>query len=155
MLSYIKCPEISITVTSWWARWRFKSPASRLFTKPFIQAQIKENTKAPRHWPLSGGHCAGNSPVTGELPAIIASNAENISIWWRHHGLWLCWGLSVRVHRSVSYSDTSCVSLDSRFAWWILWIFHFDLRNIYQGRIPCWCHHCSYLAIMTEIIKNV
>ena len=31
-----------------------KSPASRLFTEPFIQAQIKENIKAPRHWPLCG-----------------------------------------------------------------------------------------------------
>ena len=25
-----------------------------LFTQPFIQAQIKENIKAPRHWPLCG-----------------------------------------------------------------------------------------------------
>ena len=31
------------------------------------------------------GLCAGNSPVTGEFPAQIASNAENVSIWWRHH----------------------------------------------------------------------
>ena len=29
-------------------------PASRLFTQPFIQAQVKENIKAPRHWPLWG-----------------------------------------------------------------------------------------------------
>ena len=29
---------------------------------------------------------AGNSPVTGEFPAQMASNAENVSIWWRHHG---------------------------------------------------------------------
>ena len=28
----------------------------------------------------------GNSPVTGEFPAHMASNAENVSIWWRHHG---------------------------------------------------------------------
>ena len=28
----------------------------------------------------------GNSPVTGEFPAQMASNAENVSIWWRHHG---------------------------------------------------------------------
>ena len=27
---------------------------SRLFTQPFIWAQIKENIKAPRHWPLCG-----------------------------------------------------------------------------------------------------
>ena len=26
--------------------------------------------------------CAGNSPVTGEFPAQMASNAENVSIWW-------------------------------------------------------------------------
>ena len=32
------------------------------------------------------GLCAGNSPVTGEFPAQIASNVENVSIWWRHHG---------------------------------------------------------------------
>ena len=27
----------------------------------------------------------GNSPVTGEFPAQMASTAENVSIWWRHH----------------------------------------------------------------------
>ena len=26
------------------------------------------------------------TPVTGEFPAQMASYAENISIWWRHHG---------------------------------------------------------------------
>ena len=31
------------------------------------------------------GLCAGNSPVTGELTPQTASNAENVSIWWRHH----------------------------------------------------------------------
>ena len=29
--------------------------------------------------------CAGNSPVTGEFRAQRASNAENVSTWWRHH----------------------------------------------------------------------
>ena len=31
------------------------------------------------------GLCAGNSPVTDEFPEQMASNAENVSIWWRHH----------------------------------------------------------------------
>ena len=31
------------------------------------------------------GFCMGNSPVIGEFPAQKASNAENVSIWWRHH----------------------------------------------------------------------
>ena len=29
--------------------------------------------------------CAGNSPVTGEYPAQMASDTENVSIRWRHH----------------------------------------------------------------------
>ena len=29
--------------------------------------------------------CVGNSPETGEFPAQMASNAENVSIQWRHH----------------------------------------------------------------------
>ena len=49
-------------------------------TQPFIQAQIKENNKAQRHWPLWG-------EITGEFPAQRASNAENVSIWWRHHDI--------------------------------------------------------------------
>ena len=61
----------NITVTSWWARWRLKSTASRLFTQPFIQAQINDNIKVPRHWPL----CV---EFTGDR--------ENVSIWWSHHG---------------------------------------------------------------------
>ena len=32
------------------------------------------------------GLCVGNSPGTGELPAQMASYAENVSFWWRHHG---------------------------------------------------------------------
>ena len=47
------CPQ-TITMASQWVGWRLKSPASRLFTQPFIRAQIKENIKAPRHWPLCG-----------------------------------------------------------------------------------------------------
>ena len=31
------------------------------------------------------GLCAGSSPGIGEFPAQMASNAENVSIWWRHH----------------------------------------------------------------------
>ena len=30
--------------------------------------------------------CAGNISVTGGFPAQMASDAENVSFWWRHHG---------------------------------------------------------------------
>ena len=49
-------------------------------TQPFVQAQIKENMKALSHWPLCG-------ESTGDWWILLtrASNAENASIWWRHH----------------------------------------------------------------------
>ena len=31
------------------------------------------------------GLCTGNSAGTGEFAAQMACNAENVSIWWRHH----------------------------------------------------------------------
>ena len=37
------------------------------------------------------GLCEGNSPVTNEFPVQRSSNAENVSIWWQHHGLWVFW----------------------------------------------------------------
>ena len=48
--------------------------------KRLFGAQIKENIKAPRHWPL----CV---EFTGDrwIPAQRASDAENVSIWWRRH----------------------------------------------------------------------
>ena len=60
-------------------------PASPLFSQPFIQAQIKENIKAPRHWPL-----CGEFTVDLWIPAQRASNAENDSIRWRHHVPIIC-----------------------------------------------------------------
>ena len=63
-----------ITVMPPWARWRLKSPACRLFTQSFVQAQIKQTSK-----PRATGLWEGNSPVTGELPA-------HVSIWWSYHG---------------------------------------------------------------------
>ena len=48
--------SIHIRVTLWWVQWRLKSPASRLFTQPFIQTQIKENIKAPRLAFVRGVH---------------------------------------------------------------------------------------------------
>ena len=49
--------------------------------KRLFKAQIKETAKL-----RVTGLCVGSSPVTSEFPAQIASNAENVSIWWRHHG---------------------------------------------------------------------
>ena len=59
-----------------WAWLRLKSPMSRLFA----QAKIKENIKTVRYLPLWG-----ESSGDRGFPLQRASNAENVSIWWRHH----------------------------------------------------------------------
>ena len=42
--------------------------------------------RSKKSWKLRViGICAGNSPGIGEFPAQVASNAENVSISWRHH----------------------------------------------------------------------
>ena len=51
-------------------------------SQSFIRAQIQENIKALRHWPLCGKFTG-----TGEFPVQRDSNADNVSIWWRHHKL--------------------------------------------------------------------
>ena len=88
-----KCPNnnkpalrlkiVCITLVSRWAPWLLKSPAYRLFW-PFVQAHSKKFIKTPR----VTGLCEGNSPMTSGLHSQKASNAENVSIWWRHHGWW-------------------------------------------------------------------
>ena len=54
-------------------------PHDCLFNRLFGRRSKK--TSKPR----VNGLCVGNSPGTGEFPAQMASNAENASIWWRHH----------------------------------------------------------------------
>ena len=57
------------------------------------------------------GLCEGNSPVTGEFPAQGASNASNVSIWWRHHvmeHIWICHqNMGHLVEASVCYNNST------------------------------------------------
>ena len=62
-----------VTVTSWWARLRL----NRLFSRKSKKISTLRVTS----------FCMGNSAETGEFPAHKSGNAENISIWWRHHDI--------------------------------------------------------------------
>ena len=44
------------------------------------------------------GLCLGNSSVTGEFPAQMASNTENVSIWWCLHEICQCVGIWLTVN---------------------------------------------------------
>ena len=56
------------------------------------------------------GLCAWNSPGTGEFPAQMASYAENVSIWWRHHDLphkhWTKWLIHDTSHHKDKWSQS-------------------------------------------------
>ena len=58
------------------------------------------------------GLCAGNSPVSGEYPAQMASNTENGFIWWRPHDLQtprLAWHKLWRIWTSGSTGGTTII----------------------------------------------
>ena len=81
---------------------------SRLFGR-----KSKKTSKLP-----VTGLCEGNSQVTGEFPAQRASNAENVSIWWRHHGIRHeseGWGSSPRQVETFSVSKTWTLSQEHPF----------------------------------------
>ena len=62
--------------------------ASQITSLTTVYSTVYSRRRSKKTSKLRGtGLCAGNSPVTGEFPAQRASNAENVSIWWRHHGI--------------------------------------------------------------------
>ena len=63
-------------------QWRQRNGVSnhRLFAQPFVQADQRKKSKL-----RVTGLCEGNLPTTVGFPPRRVSNAENVSIWWRHH----------------------------------------------------------------------
>ena len=60
------------------------------------------------------GLCAGNSPGTGEFPAQMASNAENVSIWWRHHAI-IKWSLPGQNNHNFAVDIFGCIFMNETF----------------------------------------
>ena len=75
-------------LTLWWPfRWRHNERDSVSNHQPddcLLNRLFTRRSKKTSKLRVSS-LCAGNSPETGEFPAQRASNAENGSIWWRHH----------------------------------------------------------------------
>ena len=76
------------------------------------------------------GLCAGNSPGTGEFPAQMASYAENVAIWWRHHD---------NNNSAWTYQVLSCTPIASNWKihhWWkpnlTLFHLHKSQHHIYN-----------------------
>ena len=61
--------------------------ASEINSLAIIHSTVYTGADQRKHKSTASLLFAGNSPVTGEFPAQMASYAENVSIWWRHHVL--------------------------------------------------------------------
>ena len=59
--------------------------ASRITGLTIVYSTVSSGADQRKHQNYVTGICAENSPVAGEFPAQMASDAENVSIWWRHH----------------------------------------------------------------------
>ena len=74
-------------------QWRYNGHDSISNHQPhgcLLNCSFRRRSK--KTWKLRvTGLCAGNSPATGEFPAQMASNAENVPILWRHHGVIYIW----------------------------------------------------------------
>ena len=105
---YLGVCLINIKATLWWVHNQFVTPVHILFFNYALLWRHNGCDGVSNHQPhgcllnhlfrprskksskiRDTGLCARNSTETGEFPAQMASNAENVSIWWRHHGIWI------------------------------------------------------------------
>ena len=98
-------------------RWRHNGRDSVSYHQPhgcLLNRLIRRRSKKTSKLRVTG-LCAGNSPGTGEFPAQMASNAKNVSIWWRHHAQDPCWSLigsmtsDVCVRTMISWISCTCL----------------------------------------------
>ena len=86
------------------------------------------------------GLCEGNLTMTGEFPIQRASNAEKVSIWWRHHE-WLYY-CALNKWDAISVEIISFETTYSQYAWGeitqkILTIqIHATFYNVFHTEIP-------------------
>ena len=86
------------------------------------------------------GLCVWNSPGTGEFPAQMASNAENVSIWWRHHAYATHWQMRTNPHM---YTNT--INLETNHNGVVMnWL------NAFFGEHACPCNICCKSRVPTK-----
>ena len=131
-----------------WRPYRFRSPS---WMTSFPVPQMRSSKMAAGsgraailHLPLNGDRKKYPIllPVTGELPAQRASNAESVSIWWRH-----------RVSISRRYASMKVTQMRPPHT--VLWVFKllkeylnvipsFEMRfigDLMQSEVTCYILH--------------
>ena len=99
------------------------------------------------------GLCAGNSPVTDEFPTQRASNAENVSIWWRNHIM-----TSLRVLPLLVLEAEYSALFDQYYVYWCPGssqdISGDDFDSI-GYRQQCRLLHCEFGILLLNKIKDM
>ena len=110
--------------------------ASQITSLTIVYSTVYSGSRSKKtSKPRFTGLCEGNSPGTDEFPAQMANNAENISIWWRHHAVFQVWRFSFYkdktvVRPSYHYNENSYTAKTIYLYW-----FHYnDVRGIPNHR---------------------
>ena len=136
-------------MTSSWARWRLKSPASLFFAQPFVKAQTK-NIKAPRYQPLWGIHQWPVDSLHKGLVMRKMSSFDDVIIVRRAGLLWsqqdFEWRWSVPLFKCLTVLEFSFILFDL-----CLLITFFNLIMNYVPIVTFWIftyHKIWILSIM-------
>ena len=144
-LSMLGLKLIEVQVLYIYRTWTWSSPCLQMSLYLLIQqqAQICLQNDISLQWHHNGfskfrrrlkktsklrvtGLCAGNSLVTGDFPAQMASNVENVSIWWRHHRF--------RFQVEVANNNSDATNIDGHTFFWQIYV-RIILHNLVILRI--------------------
>ena len=101
------------------------------------------------------GLCAGNSPGTGEFPAQMASNMENVSIWWRHHvRLSDEYGLSPVLCQAIIWTNAGILligPLGTNFSELLIRVHTFSFKKMHMKMSSAkWLEFCLGLNVLRK-----
>ena len=85
------------------------------------------------------GLCAGNSPGTGEFPAQMPSNADNVSISWRHHA-----------HDKVNYLSNCSLGKKTAILRTMLWHYFPWTETIDINKVIC-----KYVHFAMKLVNSL
>ena len=107
--------KIALLLSLWWRHNGRDSVSNHQSYHCLLNRLFRRRSKKTSKLRVTG-LCAENSPGTGEFSAQMASNAENVSIWWRHHVMILLTGLLDAVENiSVKWHSIEIIHIKGPF----------------------------------------
>ena len=80
--------------------------ASQITSVMIVYSTVYLGADQGKHQRCVTSLCTRNSPVTGEFIAQMASNAENVAVWWRHHDSETAHYLAMVIKTYLIYNST-------------------------------------------------